>query len=233
MKIVILTGAGISAESGVKTFRDHNGLWEGHRIEDVATPEAFDRDPALVHDFYNKRRHQLAEVHPNAAHVALVELEAAFGNDFLLITQNVDDLHERAGSERVLHMHGELLKKRCQWCSEVTPCEPAAVLDTADRCGQCGSTRGMRPDIVWFGEMPYHLDEIEIALRDADVFIAIGTSAVVYPAAQFFAMAAMHGATTIEINLAPTARSNEFDERLFGPATETVPKLVRDLIAKR
>lgn len=232
MKVVILTGAGISAESGVRTFRDNNGLWEGHRVEDVATPEAFERNSTLVHDFYNQRRAQLSEVHPNAAHEALVELEKYLGDDFLLITQNVDDLHERAGSGRVLHMHGELLKKRCVWCEAVTPCETSAVLDTADHCEACGRDLSMRPDIVWFGEMPYHLDQIEIALRDAEMFIAIGTSAVVYPAAQFFAMAAMHGAKTIEVNLAATARSNEFDERLFGPATETVPKLVAELVAR-
>ncbi|MFD0894417.1 NAD-dependent deacylase [Luteolibacter ambystomatis] len=233
MKVVILTGAGISAESGVKTFRDNHGLWEGHRVEDVATPEAFGRNSALVHDFYNQRRRQLSEVIPNAAHQALVELEKYLGNDFLLITQNVDDLHERAGSERVLHMHGELLKKRCVWCEVVTPCETTTSLDSTDLCEACGRDLGMRPDIVWFGEMPYYLDRIEIALRDAEVFIAIGTSAVVYPAAQFFAMASMHGAKTIEVNLAATARSNEFDQRLFGPATETVPKLVAELIAAR
>ncbi|MGC4015289.1 MAG: NAD-dependent protein deacylase [Luteolibacter sp.] len=233
MKIVILTGAGISAESGIRTFRDHNGLWEGHRVEDVATPEGFERDPTLVHEFYNQRRSQLPDVRPNAAHEALVNLEKHLGDNFLLITQNVDDLHERAGSERVLHMHGELLKKRCAWCENVTPCEATAPLGTTDQCETCGRDRGMRPDIVWFGEMPYHLDQIENALLNADVFVAIGTSAVVYPAAQFFAIAARHGAETIEVNLVPTDRSNEFDERLFGPATETVPKLVAELIARR
>jgi NAD-dependent deacetylase len=228
MKIVILTGAGISAESGVKTFRDNGGLWEGHRIEEVAAMEAFGRNPKLVHEFYNLRRRQLSEVSPNAAHQALVELEDHFGDDFLLITQNVDDLHERAGNQRMIHMHGELLKKSCVWCSSVSHC--ADDLSSEDRCEQCGKDLGMRPHIVWFGEMPLEMDRIEQALVQADVFIAIGTSALVYPAAMFFSAASAHGAKTIEVNLAKTARSSEFDECLVGPATEKVPELVARLI---
>lgn len=228
MKIVILTGAGISAESGVKTFRDNGGLWEGHRIEDVATMEAFESNPKLVHEFYNLRRRQLAEVSPNAAHVALAELEQHFGDDLLLIAQNVDDLHERAGSTRPLHMHGELLIKRCYWCADVQPCDHD--LSSDDRCESCGAARGMRPHIVWFGEMPLEMDRIEQALIQADVFVAIGTSALVYPAAMFFSAASAHGAKTIEVNLAGTARSAEFDECLVGPATEKVPELVTRLI---
>ncbi|MEO5715107.1 MAG: NAD-dependent deacylase [Luteolibacter sp.] len=228
MKIVILTGAGISAESGLKTFRDGDGLWEGHRVEDVATPQAFGRNAKLVHDFYNQRRRQLAEVKPNAAHTALARLEEHFGHDFLIVTQNVDDLHERAGSQRLLHLHGELLKKRCEWCGVVSECHED--LQVSDRCTSCNRAGGMRPDIVWFGEMPYHLDEIQTALENADRFIAIGTSAVVYPAATFFMTAALGGAHTIEVNLAATDKSSLFHERMEGAATEVVPRLVEQLI---
>lgn len=229
VKIVVLTGAGVSAESGLKTFRDNNGLWEGHRVEEVATPEAFARNAAMVHEFYNFRRQQLADVIPNAAHHALVRLEDHFGEDFLLITQNVDDLHERAGSRRLLHMHGELLKKRCERCGVVSDCRED--LHVSDVCSSCGQDGGMRPHIVWFGELPLHLDEIQNALEQADVFVAIGTSAQVYPAAQFFAIAAQHGAFTIEVNLAETTRSEEFSERRVGPASEQVPLLVDELLA--
>ncbi len=227
MKIVILTGAGISAESGLNTFRGSDGLWEGHRVEDVATPEAFDRDPHLVNDFYNTRRRQLADVKPNAAHHALARLEEHAGDNVLLVTQNVDDLHERGGSKNLLHLHGELLKKRCQHCGIVTPCHQD--IHPEDLCSKCHRPGGMRPDIVWFGEMPFHLDEIGAALEEADLFIAIGTSALVYPAANFFDIAAAHGARTIEVNLASTARSSEFDERIEGPASRQVPRLVSRL----
>ncbi len=228
MKIVVLTGAGISAESGLKTFRDSNGLWEGHRVEDVATPEAFARNPSLVQEFYNQRRRQLAEVEPNAAHAALARLEEHFGNDFLLVTQNVDDLHERAGSRHLLHLHGELLKKRCTACGVVSECRDD--LQVSDRCAGCHKSGGMRPDIVWFGEMPYHLDSIQTRLEDADLFIAIGTSAVVHPAAAFFMTAALNGAHTIEMNLAGTDKSSLFHQLIEGPATETVPSMVERLI---
>lgn len=227
MKIVVLTGAGISAESGLKTFRDSNGLWEGHRVEDVATPEAFGRNPRMVNDFYNMRRHQLGEVKPNDAHRALARLEEYAGDHFLLVTQNVDDLHERGGSKHLLHLHGELLKKRCVWCGIVTPC--VNDIHPEDSCSKCGRAGGMRPDIVWFGEMPFFLDEIGMALEECDLFISIGTSSQVYPAANFFAIAASHGARTIEVNLAATARSDEFDEIMQGPASEQVPRLVARL----
>jgi len=227
MKIVILTGAGISAESGLNTFRDSDGLWEGHRVEDVATPEAFERDPRLVNDFYNTRRTQLGTVKPNPAHQALARLEQFAGEGFLLVTQNVDDLHERGGSKNLLHLHGELLKKRCQHCGIVTPCH--GDIHPEDTCANCHRSGGMRPDIVWFGEMPFHLDEIGKALGEADLFIAIGTSALVYPAANFFAIAAAHGARTVEVNLAATVRSSEFDELMQGPASEQVPRLVSRL----
>jgi len=227
MKIVVLTGAGVSAESGLKTFRDSNGLWEGHKVEDVATPQAFGRNAKLVHDFYNQRRRQLAQVEPNAAHTALARLEEHFGNDFLLVTQNVDNLHERAGSRRLLHLHGELLKKRCEWCGVASECH--VDLHVSDRCASCHRPGGMRPDIVWFGEMPYHLDEIQTALEEADLFIAIGTSAVVYPAATFFMTAALHGARTIEVNLTTTDKSPLFHQQIEGPASIMVPLLVDQL----
>ena len=165
--LVILTGAGISAESGISTFRDAGGLWETHRFEDLASPQGFARDPALVHRFYNLRRAQLRVVQPNAAHVALATLERAWAarGDFLLVTQNVDDLHERAGSQRLLHMHGELRKLRCAACGEVTPWQDDAGTDTP--CPGCARAGAMRPDIVWFGEMPYHMEEIGAAMVQA------------------------------------------------------------------
>ncbi|MEM1293836.1 MAG: Sir2 family NAD+-dependent deacetylase [Verrucomicrobiota bacterium] len=226
--IVILTGAGISAESGLKTFRDSNGLWEGHRPEEVATPEAFAANPDMVHRFYNQRRAQLSEVEPNAAHLALADLEKSLGDDFLLVTQNVDNLHERAGNTRVLHMHGELGKMRCALCSVTSPC--TTDLATTDVCESCDRPGGLRPDIVWFGEMPYHLDRIYEALEAADLFIAIGTSGVVYPAAQFVSHARQHRARTVEINLEAAANSDIFDESILGPATEKVPIYVERVL---
>lgn len=228
--IVILTGAGISAESGLKTFRDSNGLWEGHRPEEVATPEAFAANPDMVHRFYNQRRAQLSEVEPNAAHLALADLEKHLGDNFLLVTQNVDDLHERAGNTRVLHMHGELGKKRCAHCSVTSPCE--TDLTTSDVCENCERSGGLRPDIVWFGEIPYHLDRISQALAAAELFVAIGTSGVVYPAAQFVSTARQHRAQTVEINLEAAANSDIFDESILGPATEMVPPFVEDLVTE-
>ena len=223
-KTVILTGAGISAESGIRTFRDKNGLWEGHRMEEVATPGAFANKPEVVHRFYNQRRAQLPEVEPNAAHRALAKLEQHLGDDFLLVTQNVDNLHERAGNTRVLHMHGELAKKRCTSCEYVSEC--TTDLAATNICERCKRPGGLRPDIVWFGEMPYHMDRIYRALEDADLFVAIGTSGVVYPAAQFVSHAKQHGAQTVEINLEAAANSADFDESILGPATENVPPFV-------
>src|SRR4051794_23119476 len=181
--IVILTGAGVSAESGLATFRGPDGLWEGHRVEDVATPEAFRRDPALVHAFYDARRAKLGTVEPNRAHLALAHLDANWEGGFLLVTQNVDDLHERAGSKRLIHMHGELRKGWCLACDKRF--EWAGAMGEGAVCSACGKIGEVRPDIVWFGEMPYEMDKIEDAVRGCDLFVSIGTSGAVYPAAGF------------------------------------------------
>lgn len=224
--IVILTGAGISAESGLKTFRDNNGLWENHRVEDVATPEAFVRDPELVHRFYNLRRLQLNEVEPNAAHKALAELEQAWEGDFLLVSQNVDDLHARAGSRKLLSMHGQL---RSVWC---TSCDARLKwlkeLNQQDECPRCRVRGDLRPDIVWFGEMPYSMEEIYEALHYCDYFVAIGTSGNVYPAAGFVQMCPQ--AHKVEINKDASLVSDQFDEQLIGPASEKVPEWVQKLL---
>ena len=227
--LVILTGAGISAESGLPTFRAADGLWEGHRVEDVATPPAFARRPALVQHFYNQRRTALAGVKPNAAHDALARLEREWPGDFLLVTQNVDDLHDRAGSRKMLHMHGELLSALCTACSQTA--RWSGDMDEESICPHCGRKGSVRPDIVWFGEIPYHMDAILSALQKGGTFIAIGTSGHVYPAAGFVETAARFGARTIEVNLADTAASSAFDERRTGPATEAVPPLVEELLA--
>src|SRR6185369_12894088 len=212
-----------SAESGIRTFRDSGGLWEEHSLEEVATPEGFARDPALVHRFYNERRRQLPRCEPNAAHRALAELEARLGERFTLITQNVDDLHERGGSRRVLHMHGEILKARCARCEAVL--EWQGDLSVAERCRSCGG--GLRPHVVWFGEMPFYLEEEIPRALEAEVFAAIGTSGLVYPAAGFAAMAKAAGALTVEINLEPTFQRHLFDVVLAGKATEMVPELAK------
>jgi NAD-dependent deacetylase len=227
--IVILTGAGISAESGISTFRDANGLWENHRIEDVASPHAFRRDPETVHRFYNLRRAQLKTVQPNPAHVALAALERGWaGGDFLLVTQNVDDLHERAGSKTLLHMHGEIRRVRCEACGAGGYHEDDLGIES--KCAGCGRNGKMRPDIVWFGEMPYHMTRIEAALAAADVFVAIGTSGVVYPAAGFAEIARHNGrgCQTIEINPAPTG-SSAFCSVIARTAVNGVPELLNRL----
>ncbi len=226
--IVILTGAGISVESGVPTFRDANGLWENHRIEDVASPEGFERNPALVHRFYNMRRAALTSVHPNAAHQAVARLQREHQGWVTLITQNVDDLHERAGSPEVIHMHGELLKARCARCDEVRTWRKD--LDELMRCEYCRSVGHMRPHIVWFGEMPFHMEDILTALNRADIFIAIGTSGLVYPAAGFVEVARQAGARTIEVNMDATAMSDAFQEHRVGKAGTNVPALVEELL---
>ncbi len=228
--IVILTGAGISAESGVATFRDSNGLWENHRIEDVATPGAYRRNPKLVQDFYNARRRQVVTVQPNLAHHALVELEKHWRGDFLLVTQNVDDLHDRAGSKKLIHMHGELLKVRCTQCHDIWRHDHDVTLKMA--CPACNAKGCVRPHIVWFGEMPLEMDRIEEALSCCDLFISIGTSGEVYPAAGFMEQAKMAGARTIEINLKSTGQTSRFDEVLEGPAGREVPELVQTLLAR-
>ncbi len=226
--IVILTGAGISAESGLATFRGADGLWEGHRVEDVATPEAFRRDPALVHAFYDARRARLADVEPNAAHRALARLDAEWSGDLLLVTQNVDDLHERAGSKRLLHMHGELKTGWCLACGERFGWD--GEMGEGARCPACGTIGQVRPDIVWFGEMPYAMDRIEDALRRCDLFVSIGTSGAVYPAAGFVQTARYRGARTLEINLEPSLGSFLFDESRTGPAGELVPAWVEEVL---
>ncbi len=228
--IVILTGAGISRESGLHTFRDPDGIWAKVNVEDVATPTAFARDPARVHDFYNQRRRQLlsATVQPNRAHTALANLERSRAGTVTLVTQNVDDLHERAGSADVIHMHGELLKARCIHCAERSPC--VSDLSTSSACPACGTTGTLRPDVVWFGEMPMHMDEIEAALEKADLFVSIGTSGNVYPAAGFVELARNAGAHTVELNLEPSLGASYFDEGIYGAATEIVERYVGDLL---
>lgn len=227
--IVILTGAGVSAESGVPTFRGPDGLWEGHHVEDVATPQAFRRDPELVQSFYDQRRAALARVQPNAAHHALARLDADWPGDLLLVTQNVDDLHERAGSKRLLHMHGELKSAWCLSCDRRNPWEGPLSEDPA--CPACNARGHLRPDIVWFGEMPYDMDRIDRALSSADLFISIGTSGNVYPAAGFVDLARHSGAHTLELNLDPSMTSTRFDESRLGPAGTLVPSLVESLLS--
>ena len=226
--IVVLTGAGVSAESGLSTFRGPDGLWEGHRVEDVATPEAFERDPALVHQFYDERRAKLAVVEPNAAHFALARLDAEWPGELLLVTQNVDDLHERAGSKRLLHMHGELTSGWCLACDERFKWE--GPMGEGAKCPNCDRQGHVRPDIVWFGEMPYEMDRIDAALQNCDLFISIGTSGAVYPAAGFVQTARYRGAKTVEINLEPSLGSYLFDETLTGRAGELLPPFVDQLL---
>jgi NAD-dependent deacetylase len=231
--IVVLTGAGISKESGLSTFRDADGIWARYRVEDVATPEAFARDPARVHDFYNQRRRNLlaSHVQPNAAHRALAALESGWQGDFLLVTQNIDDLHERAGSKSLVHMHGEMRKVRCAPCGDVRAFD--GDLSLASCCPACGSMGGLRPHVVWFGEMPLEMERISAALESCNLFISIGTSGNVYPAAGFVAEARSRGARTVELNLEPSQGETLFAERRYGKASEIVPAYVETLLAAR
>lgn len=215
--IVVLTGAGISAESGIPTFRGTGGLWEGRDVMELATPEAFQRHPEVVGRFYNKRRQTLLTKEPNAAHFALARLQREFRGRFTLITQNIDDLHERGGSSEVWHIHGELLKSRCCQCGTVHDCR--IDLDSETPCPSCHSIGKLRPHVVWFGETPLFLDELATRTRDATLFAAIGTSGIVYPAANFVHIARSRGARCLEFNLEP---SGVFDEFIEGPATQTV-----------
>ena len=228
--IVVLTGAGISQESGLETFRDDNGIWARVRVEEVATPAAFAKNPERVHEFYNLRRRQLlsGSVKPNAAHAALAQLERQWEGKLLLITQNIDDLHERAGSRNLIHIHGELLKARCQACAQVQPCRQD--LDVGMRCTSCGCTGSLRPHVVWFGEIPLFMEEILRELKQVDLFIAIGTSGNVYPAAGFVEQARLADAMVAELNMEPSANASSFDERIYGPATRTVPSYVERLL---
>ncbi len=225
--IVVLTGAGISADSGLATFRGADGFWEGHRVEDVATPEGFRRDPALVHQFYDARRSRLGEVEPNAAHKALARLDAEWHGELLIVTQNVDDLHERAGAKRLLHMHGELTKGWCLACDDRFAWQ--GPMGQEANCPTCQTAGQVRPDIVWFGEMPYDMERIERALQKADLFVSIGTSGAVYPAAGFVQTARYCGARCIEMNLEPSQGSIFFDESRMGRAKEVVPAWVEEL----
>ena len=229
-RIVILTGAGISAESGIRTFRDGNGLWENHRVEDVASPEGYARDPVLVQNFYNQRRQQLlsGEVSDNAAHAALARLEREHPGEVLLVTQNVDDLHERAGSKNLIHIHGQLLEKRCTRCDKVSEVRNDLSVDRV--CEDCGQTGSLRPNIVWFGEMPFKMDRIESNLQKCDLFISIGTSGAVYPAAGFVGVANAVGAETVILNLDESDNNFAFNRGEYGPATEVVPKFVNELL---
>jgi NAD-dependent deacetylase len=229
--IVILTGAGISAESGVDTFRDAGGIWSKVDYRDVATPQGFARNPRLVHDFYNQRRRGMAGVAPNAAHFALARLEKAFPGDLLLVTQNIDDLHERAGSSRLIHMHGELGQALCANCGNRLHWPGDMDVDTM--CPACHSTGTIRPDVVWFGEMPHHMGRIERALETCDLFVSIGTSGSVYPAAGFVEEARRHRAHTVELNLEPSEGISLFAEAEHGKATEIVPAFVERLLHGR
>ncbi|MGO1119722.1 NAD-dependent deacylase [Rhodovibrionaceae bacterium A322] len=229
--IVILTGAGISKESGLDTFRDADGLWSKVRLEDVATPEAFQRDPELVHGFYNARRQTLLNeaIQPNAAHRALAELEDRWSGDVLLVTQNIDGLHNRAGSRNVLPMHGELLSALCQTCGQ--RCAWQEDLTTQTPCPHCGQKGGMRVDVVWFGEMPYQMERIYQALEDCDLFLSIGTSGTVYPAAGFVQeLRAIGRAHCLELNLEPSDGATLFHEARYGPASQLVPDFVSELL---
>ena len=226
-RIVILTGAGISAESGVPTFRDKDGLWAKHDWRRLATPEAFAADPDAVHAFYNARRRQLSGVGPNPAHHALAHLQRDWAGEVHIVTQNVDDLHERAGAT-VLHMHGQLTRARCAACGESV--EWRRDLGGGDVCPACSAGGAMRPDIVWFGEVPHHLDRIAALLASCDMFAAIGTSGAVWPAAGFVQEAAAAGARTLEFNLADSEISALFDETRRGPAGETVPRWTDELL---
>ena len=227
--IVVLTGAGISAASGLDTFRDKGGLWARYDYREVATPEGYVRDPAKVHEFYNMRRRQAASVEANAAHLALARLERAWPGDFLLVTQNVDGLHEAAGSRKLLHMHGRLNSALCSLCGARH--DWTGDMDVTSACPACNEVGFLRPDIVWFGEMPYHMPEIEAALLEADLFVAIGTSGTVYPAAGFALQARTRGARTVELNLQASApATGTFDKNIEGNAVDTVPLFVDRLL---
>lgn len=229
--ILILTGSGISAESGLSTFRDRSGIWARHDLEEVATPHGYARDPAKVLDFYNMRRRVHAGIEPNAAHWALARLEREFDGEVTLVTQNVDALHEAAGSRSPIHMHGEIFKALCAGCGARRTWHDDLSLETV--CPDCGGAGRMRPDVVWFGETPYHMERIVDALGRCDLFVSIGTSGTVYPAAGFVARARFHEARTVELNLEPSKGAAQFDEAHHGPATEVVPAFVERLLRTR
>ncbi len=226
--IVILTGAGLSAESGLGTFRDAGGIWTKYDLNDVATPEGFSRNPVLVHEFYNARRETGLAAKPNAAHIALARLEAEHAGQVMAVTQNIDTLHEDAGTTALIHMHGELAQALCNRCETRHPWRK--TMDVTTACPSCSHVGGMRPDVVWFGEIPYRMDEITEHLSAADLFISIGTSGTVYPAAGFVAEARAAGARTVELNLEPSEGASLFHDSVQGPATEIVPAYVERLL---
>ncbi len=227
--IVVLTGAGISAESGLDTFRDKGGLWSRYSIDDVATPDAYRRNPGLVHDFYNQRRAAARNAQPNPAHYALARLEAEYPGEVMVVTQNVDDLHERAGSQNLLHMHGELFKLRCTDCGTVWNTD--GDTSTESVCGSCGSQGSVRPHIVWFGEFPFYMDEIDRHLEACDLFVSIGTSGTVYPAAGFVdTVIRRQKGQTVEINLEPQAENSKSQQKIYGKAGVIVPSYVEELL---
>lgn len=231
--IVILTGAGISKESGLDTFRCEGGVWSQFSLEDVATPQGYRRDPDLVHDFYNARRLQLesGEAQPNPAHLALARLEREWPAPVLLVTQNIDDLHERAGSKNIIHMHGELLKGRCDGCGRVLDWSGDMTVDSL--CPICQVKGKVRPHVVWFGEVPLEMERIFAALDRCALFLSIGTSGNVYPAAGFVAHVRERGQTpTLELNLEPSKGATLFHDAIYGPASEVVPRFVEDLLQR-
>lgn len=225
--IVVLTGAGLSAESGLSTFRDPSGIWAKYDWRDVATPEGFKKDPRMVHEFYNMRRRAHADVKPNAAHHALARLTQSHPSA-TIVTQNVDCLHEMAGTQNLIHMHGEAMKALCSHCEDRLPWTGDMSVETP--CQNCGATGGLRPDVVWFGEMPYHMERIGRLLSQCDLFVSIGTSGNVYPAAGFVAAARKTGAHTLELNLEPSQGANHFADAVYGPATKIVPAWVEKLL---
>jgi NAD-dependent deacetylase len=227
-RIVVLTGAGVSAESGLATFRDAGGLWENHDPMTLATPEAFQRNPGLVYRFYNDRRRQLQAVAPNAAHRAIARLQREFPGEVFLVTQNVDDLHERGGSGQVCHMHGELRSMLCTACGRRARAD--GDFDASTPCPGCGGVGSLRPDVVWFGELPYHMEVIELQLADCDLFVAVGTSGVVYPAAGFVQQARLYGASTVEVNRETSEVTGLFHLQRRGPATAEMAGLVDELL---
>ena len=227
--IVVLTGAGLSAESGLGTFRDEDGIWTKYDLNEVATPEGFAANPEKVHDFYNARRAGVKDAEPNAAHIALAKLEAAYPGKTLMVTQNIDALLEHAGAKKIIHMHGELLKALCTTCGGSYPW--LGDMSTRSQCEECYDNGSVRPDVVWFGEMPYQMESIMDALEACDLFISIGTSGTVYPAAGFVAEARDAGAHTVELNLEPSEGASLFHEQINGPATEIVPQYVAKLLA--
>ena len=227
-RIVVLTGSGISAESGISTFRDKGGIWSKYKVEDVATPEGYARNPDMVLEFYNMRRRLHHMVAPNAAHLALARLEREHAGEVLVVTQNVDQLHELAGSRNLIHMHGQVFKAWCTGCDARSDWRQDLTLSTA--CPQCSALGRMRPDVVWFGETPYHLDAIGAALAQADLFVSIGTSGTVYPASGFVSRAKQAGIRTVELNLEPSRKTSQFDEVIQGAAGTIVPVFVERLL---